>query len=93
MDSMKSLALLVSFLMAIMLITGVIAVLLTFRKTRAISNVTVRPLQRILTLALAGISFFIGLQIFTQVTSLGGKIFGGIGIAFALLAIYRVLKR
>jgi hypothetical protein len=50
-------------------------------------------LQRILTLALAGISFFIGLQIFTQVNSLGGRIFGGIGIAFALVAIYRVLKR
>jgi hypothetical protein len=90
---MKSLAILVSFLMAIMLITGLIAVLLTFRKTRAISNVTARPLQRIVTLGLAGISFFIGLQIFTQVNSLGGRIFGGIGIVFALVAIYRVFKK
>ena len=79
--------------MVIMLASGIIALLLTFRKTRAISNVTARPLQRILTLALAGISFFIGLQIFTQVNSLGGRIFGGIGIAFALVAIYRVFKR
>ena len=90
---MKSLALLVSLLMMTMLIAGVIAVLLTFRKTRAISNVTARPLQRIVTLALAGISFLIGLQIFTQVNSLGGRIFGGIGIAFALVAIYRVFKK
>jgi hypothetical protein len=90
---MESLALLVSLIMVIMLASGIIAVLLTFRKTRAISNVAARPLQRILTLALAGISFFIGLQIFTQVNSLGGRIFGGIGIAFALVAIYRVLKR
>jgi hypothetical protein len=90
---MESLALLVSLIMVIMLASGIIALLLTFRKTRAISNVTARPLQRILTLALAGISFFIGLQIFTQVNSLGGRIFGGIGIAFALVAIYRVLKR
>ena len=90
---MKSLALLVSLLMMTMLIAGVIAVLLTFRKTRAISNVTAQPLQRIVTLALAGISFFIGLQIFTQVNSLGGRIFGGIGIVFALVAIYRVFKR
>jgi hypothetical protein len=90
---MESLALLVSLIMVIMLASGIIALLLTFRKTRAISNVTARPLQRILTLALAGISFFIGLQIFTQVNSLGGRIFGGIGIAFALVAIYRVFKR
>jgi hypothetical protein len=90
---MESLALLVSLIMVIMLASGIIALLLTFRKTRAISNVTARPLQRILTLALAGISFFIGLQIFTQVNSLGGRIFGGIGIAFALVAIYRVFKK
>jgi hypothetical protein len=90
---MKSLALLVSLLMMTMLIAGVIAVLLTFRKTRAISNVTASPLQRIITNVLAGISFLIGLQIFTQVNSLGGRIFGGIGIAFALVAIYRVFKK
>jgi hypothetical protein len=90
---MESLALLVIILLALMITTGVTALILTFRKTRAISNVTVKPLQRISTIVLAVIAFVIGLQFATQVNSLGGKLIGCFGIATALIAFYRVFKR
>ena len=72
--------------------TGVGALIITFRKTRALSNVTAKPLQRLLTIFLALISLFIGMQFFTQVNSLGGRVIGGFGIATALIALYRVFK-
>ena len=90
---MGSLALLVSLIMLTMFVSGIAALLLTFRKTRAISNVTVKPLQRILTIVLAGISLVIGHQIYNNVNSVGGKIIGGFGIATALIAFYRVFKK
>lgn len=90
---MESLALLVSLIMLTMFVSGIAALLLTFRKTRAISNVTVKPLQRILTIVLAGISLVIGHQIYNNVNSVGGKIIGGFGIATALIAFYRVFKK
>lgn len=90
---MESLALLVFLIMVIMLMSGFFALLLTFRKTRALSNVTVKPLQRIITIFLALISFIIGLQFVTQVDSLGGRVFGGFGITTALIALYRVIKK
>jgi len=90
---MESLALLVIILLALMITTGVTALILTFRKTRAISNVTVKPLQRISTIVLAVIAFVIGLQFATQVNSLGGRLIGCFGIATALIAFYRVFKR
>jgi hypothetical protein len=90
---MESLALLVSTLIALMFITGIGALALTFRKTRALSNVTAKPLQRILTVFLAIISFMIGVQFFTQVDSLGGKLIGSFGITVATISIYRVFKK
>ena len=90
---MESLALLVSLIMLTMFVSGIAALLLTFRKTRALSNVTVKPLQRILTIVLAGISLVIGHQIYNNVKSVGGKIIGGFGIAIALVALYRVFKK
>ena len=90
---MESLALLVSLIIIAMLISGVTALLLTFRETRALSNVTVKPLQRILTIFLALISFTIGLQFITQVDSLGGRVIGGFGIATTLIAFYRVFNK
>lgn len=90
---MESLALLVSLIMLTMFVSGIAALLLTFRKTRALSNVTVKPLQRILTIVLAGISLVIGHQIYNNVKSVGGKIIGGFGIATALVALYRVFKK
>jgi uncharacterized membrane protein YozB (DUF420 family) len=90
---MESLALLVSLLIIAMLISGVTALLLTFRKTKALSNVTVKPLQRILTIFLGLTSFIIGMQFVTQVDSLGGRVIGVFGISVASIAIYRVLKK
>lgn len=90
---MESLALLVSLLIIAMLISGVTALLLTLCKTKALSNVTAKPLQRILTIFLALISFIIGLQFVTQVGSLGGRVIGGFGIATASIALYRVFKK
>ena len=90
---MESLALIVLILLALMLSTGLGALFLSFRKTRALSNVTVKPLQRILTIFLAFISFTIGLQFVTQVDSLGGRVIGGFGITTALIAFYRVIKK
>ena len=90
---MESLALLVSLLIIAMLISGVTALLLTFRKTKALSNVTVKPLQRILTIFLGLTSFIIGMQFVTQVDSLGGRVIGGFGITTALIAFYRVIKK
>ena len=76
-----------------MIFTGVGALVLTFRKTKALSNVTVKPLQRLLTIFLAVISLVIGVQFATQVDSLGGRVIGGFGIAAALTAFYRVFKK
>jgi hypothetical protein len=90
---MGSLALLVSLIMLTMIVSGIAALLLTFRKTRALSNVTAKPLQRILTIFLASIALIIGLQFLTQVDSLGGRVIGGFGIATALVALYRVFKK
>jgi hypothetical protein len=90
---MESLALLVVTLISLMLIAGISAFSLTFRKTRALSNVTAKPLQRILTIFLAIISFLIGVQFVTQVDSLGGKVIGAFGITVATISIYRVFKK
>lgn len=90
---MESLALLVSAIILVMLLSGTLALLLTFRKSRAISNVTAKPLQRLVTLVLATISLLIGAQILTQVDSIGGRVLGAVGVALAVVAIYRVLKR
>jgi len=76
-----------------MIATSLSALFLTFRKTRALSNVTAKPLQRIFTIFLAVISFLIGVQFATQVDSLGGRVIGGFGIATALVAFYRVIKK
>jgi hypothetical protein len=76
-----------------MITSGVSAVVLTFKKPKALSNVTVKPLQRISTIVLATISLVIGIQFATQVDSLGGRVIGGIGITTALIAFYRVFKR
>jgi hypothetical protein len=90
---MESLALLVVILLLFMISAGVGSLALTFRKTNALSNVTAKPLQRILTIFLALISFTIGLQFITQVDSLGGRLIGGFGIATAVIAFYRVIKK
>jgi len=90
---MESLALLVTILLIFMITAGVAALILTFRKTSALSNVTAQPLQRISTIVLAVIAFLIGLQFATQVNSLGGRLIGCFGIATALIAFYRVFKK
>ena len=90
---MESLALLVTLLIIAMLISGITALLLTFRKSKALSNITLKPLQRIITIFLGLISFIIGLQFVSQVDSVGGRIIGGFGIATALIAFYRVFKK
>lgn len=90
---MESLALLVSLLIIAMFISGITAILLTFRKTKALSNITAKPLQRIITIFLGLISFIIGAQFVTQVNSMGGRVIGGFGITTALIAFYRVIKK
>jgi len=89
----ESLALLVTGLLILMITAGVSAVVLTFKKPKALSNVTAKPLQRISTIVLATISLVIGIQFATQVDSLGGRVIGGIGITSALIATYRVFKK
>ena len=76
-----------------MVIAGMGAITLTFRKPKALSNVTAKPIQRISTILLAMISLVIGVQFATQVDSLGGRVIGGFGIATALTAFYRVLRK
>jgi len=76
-----------------MFTAGFAALVLTFKKTSALSNVTAKPLQRISTIFLATISLIIGIQFATQVDSLGGRVIGGFGIATALVAFYRVFKK
>ena len=90
---MESLAILVIILLALMFTAGFAALVLTFKKTSALSNVTAKPLQRISTIFLATISLIIGIQFATQVDSLGGRVIGGFGIATALVAFYRVFKK
>ena len=90
---MESLALLVTFLLMLMIFAALTALVLTFRKTSALSNVTVKPLQRISTIFLALVALVIGLQFATQVDSIGGRLIGGFGIATALVAFYRVFKK
>jgi len=90
---MQSLAILVSIIIAIMIAAGSLALLLTFLKTKEISNVTIKPLQRIITIFLALISLIIGLLFVTQVDSLGGRVIGGFGIAASIIAFYRVFNK
>ncbi len=90
---MQSLAILVMLLFFLMLSTGIGSLFLTFRKTRAISNPTAKPLQRVLTIFMSTISLVIGIQFATQVDSFGGRVIGGFGITTALLAFYRVFKK
>ena len=90
---MESLALLVTLLLMLMIFAALTALVLTFRKTSALSNVTVKPLQRISTIFLALVALVIGLQFATQVDSIGGRLIGGFGIATALVAFYRVFKK
>ena len=90
---MESLALLVAMLIVLMFTTGTGALIITFRKTRELSNVTAKPLQRVLTIFLALISLLIGVQFVTQVDSIGGRVIGGFGIATALIAFYQVVKK
>lgn len=90
---MESLALLVTLLLMLMIFAALTALFLTFRKTSALSNVTVKPLQRISTIFLALVALVIGLQFATQVDSIGGRLIGGFGIATALVAFYRVFKK
>ena len=90
---MKSLAQMVVTFIALMFVTGIGALYLTFRGTKALSNVTSKPLQRVLTIFLALISLLIGLQLVSQVDSLGGKVIGLFGITTALIAFYRVFKK
>ena len=90
---MESLALLVTMLIFLMITTGIGALIITFRKTRALSNVTAKPLQRVLTIFLALISLLIGVQFVTQVDSIGGRVIGGFGITTALIVFYRVVKK
>jgi hypothetical protein len=90
---MESLALLVSLLLILMILTGVSSVVLTYGKPKALSNMTAKPLQRISTMVLATISLVIGVQFATQVDSIGGRVIGGFGIAISLLAFYRVLRK
>ncbi len=92
-ERMESLALLILILIIVMISTGLAALLITFRKPKALSNVTVKPLQRISTIFLATISLVIGIQFATQVDSTGGRVIGGFGITAALLAFYRVLRK
>jgi len=90
---MESLASLVLFLIVLMLIGGIGSIFLTFIKTKALSNVTAKPIQRISAIVLATISLVIGIQFAAQVDSLGGRVIGGFGIATALIAFFRVFKK
>ena len=90
---MESLALLVSILIFLMIVTGFGAIFLTFTRTKALSNVTVKPIQRLFTIFLALISLVIGIQFAAQVNSFGGRFIGGFGIATAVVAFYRVFKK
>ena len=84
---------LVTLLLFLMLGAAFGALFLTYKKTRALSNITLKPFQRISTIFLAAIALLIGLQFATKVDSLGGRLIGGFGIVTALLALYRVIKK
>jgi len=90
---MESLAILLMVLIFAMVSAGLGAILITFRRTKELSNITIKPLQRISTIFLALVALVIGLQFATQVDSIGGRIIGGFGIATALVAFYRVFKK
>jgi uncharacterized membrane protein YozB (DUF420 family) len=90
---MESLAILLMVLIFSMVSAGLGAILITFRRTKELSNITIKPLQRISTIFLALVALVIGLQFATQVDSTGGRVIGGFGIATALVAFYRVFKK
>lgn len=91
--SMESLAFLVTLLILLVISSGFGSIFLTFSKTKALSNVTVKPIQRIITIFLALISLLIGGQFVTQVDSFGGRVIGLFGVTTGLIAIYRVIKK
>jgi len=85
---MKSLALLVVFILSLTVIGGPISLLLTLIPQRLLPLAVIK----ITSFFLALIAIFVGMMIIINVNSIGAVILALIGITTGIIAIYRVVK-
>ncbi len=85
---MESLALLAVFLISLTVLGGPISLLLTFIPQRLLPLAVIK----IWAFVIAAVAIFVGLMLIVNVNSIGAMSMGVIGIATAVLAIYRVIK-
>ena len=85
---MESLALLAVFLISLTVLGGPISLLLTFIPQRLLPLAVIK----IWAFLFAAIAILVGIMLIINVNSIGAMSMGVIGIATAVLAIYRVIK-
>jgi len=85
---LESLALLAVFLISLTVLGGPISLLLTFIPQRLLPLAVIK----IWAFVIAAVAIFVGLMLIVNVNSIGAMSMGVIGIATAVLAIYRVIK-
>ena len=85
---MESLAILAVVLISLTVIGGPISLAITFLPQRLLPLAVIK----IWAFVIAAIAIFVGIMLIINVNSIGAMIMGVIGIATAVLAIYRVIK-
>lgn len=87
---MESLALLVGIILLTMILSGPIAIGLTFIR---ISNPVVRTIRRIFVLLFSGLGIALGAMLIIENVALGAKVFALIAILVCAYALKREFKR
>ena len=87
---MESLALLVGIILLTMILSGPIAIGLTFIR---ISNPVVRTIRRIFVLLFSGLGIALGAMLLIENVALGAKVFALIAILACAYALKREFKR
>jgi hypothetical protein len=85
---LESLAILAVVLISLTVIGGPISLAITFLPQRLLPLAVIK----IWAFLIAAIAIFVGIMLIINVNSIGAMIMGVIGIATAVLAIYRVIK-
>jgi len=85
---LESLAILAVVLISLTVIGGPISLAITFLPQRLLPLAVIK----IWAFVIAAIAIFVGIMLIINVNSIGAMIMGVIGIATAVLAIYRVIK-
>lgn len=86
---MESLAFFAAFIISLTVIGGPVAVALTYLPPRLLPAAVLKIFAVLISL----IAIFIGAMLIINVNSIGARIMGSFGIACAIFAIYRVIRK